>query len=192
MTSTEARNAIKSRLSIPSAITTYDTLIDGFVVSAVSRLFPRASYEVDVQTVSSPTIDTYGESQINLSTLSTPIRSARQVEAYSDGYWQKITDTYHHGIYLRLRDVPTSTTSIRIYGLTYFADITKVYDWLTQFIIWIGMSDFYDSMASNAADYTSYQQQTGARAVDNLSDQSTLYETKADRFLDEQSQNYGA
>jgi len=191
MTADNARDAIKQRMSVPSGTTTFDTLIAGFVTSAVSRLFPRAALEVASQEKTGISVDEFGEAEVDLSTLTTPINRAREVEAW-DGYtWAKITNTFHHGGQLRLRGLTTDMSKVRLYGLNPFPAMDNVPDWLTQSVVWYGMAEFYDYLAGNKRQYNIYMQVSGARAVDNMADQSAYYDSKADRYLDEQNQAYG-
>lgn len=191
MTATEARDAIKSRLGIASAEITWDTLIDGLVTASVKRLYPRASLEVASQEVTSFSVTNLGECVIDMTTLTGTPLALREVEVY-DGYaWARISDTKHHGNTCRLRGIDDSITKIRVYGIKNFASITDVYEWLTQSVIWYAMAEFYDYLAGNQRDYNTYMQSSGARAVDNMADQSAYYDSKADRYLDEQAQQYG-
>lgn len=191
MTAPEALVAVKSRLGIPTGTTTFDTQINEFVASAVRRLYPRVKMEVASQEVTSYSIDNLGETQIDLSTLTTPIKSARKVEI-NDGFsWSPVSDTYHHGKYLRLRGLSSSSQPLRIYGLTPFPTIASVYDEILQAVIWLAMSEFYDFLAGTGKSYNIYMQVSGARAVDNMADQSAYYDTKANNFIDEQARSYG-
>jgi hypothetical protein len=189
MTTETARSAVKARMGI--TVTTWDTLIDGFVVSAVSRLYPRAKYEIAPQNVASVSPDDLGEVTYTLSALTTPILEARKIETYDGFAWSRVTDTYHHADTLVIRGITSDVTAIRIYGLTNFADITKVYDWLTQAVIWYAMAEFYDYLAGNKRSYNIYAQSSGARAVDNMADQSAYYGAQADRYIEEQNTSYG-
>jgi hypothetical protein len=194
MTTEEARTAVKNRLGIPSGTTTWDTIIDDFVVAAVRRLYPKAALEVAKVEITSSgfTVDNLGECEITLSGLTGAPLTARKVEGY-DGYgWAPITDTYTHAGVLRLREVSDEITTLRVYGLKNFAAIDKVYDWLLQAVLWFAMSEFYDYLASNKSSYNIYSQVSGARAVDNMADQSAYLESKAERFLEDQKQSYGA
>lgn len=186
----DARDAVKTRLGIPDSNTTWDTMIESFIEGAVHRLWPRAGLEVASQEVTSFTIDDLGETIIDLSGLSTPIKTARSVEVYDSYSWSKISDTYHHGTSLRLRGL-TTETKLRIYGLMPFADIEDVYDNLLQSIFWWSMAEFYDYLAGNKKSYNIYMQVSGARAVDNMADQSAYFDSKADRYVDEQAKVYG-
>lgn len=187
MTSTECRDAVKTRLGIKNS--DFDTIITSLIPDAVRRLYPTAAKEVDSQE-SSVTVDSYGEGSVNLTTLS--ILAARQVEAYDGQTWYRVTKTLHHGSSLRLRGLDSRVTKVRVYGLNTFADITQVYDWLLQAVIWFVIAEFYDYLAGNQSRYNSYLQTTGARAVDNMRDESSYFEQKATNYLDEQSQAYGA
>lgn len=191
MTSTEARDAVKQRMGIPSVTTTFDIMIDGLVSSAVRRLYPRAGKEVASQEVTSFTVDDLGECVIDLTALSTAVTKARQVEAYDNYSWSRITDTYHHAGTLRLRGLTGTETKLRIYGVNPFSAMTDVNDWLTQSVIWWAMSEFYDYLAGNKKSYNIYMQVSGSRAVDNMADQSAYYDSKADRYIDEQGKVYG-
>lgn len=190
-TTAEVRESVKSRLGIKTATITFDSKIDEFVLAAVKRLYPTACLEVAAQEVTSFTVDNYGEAEINLATLSSPIRSARQVEAYDGWAWRRISRTYHHGTKMRVRELTSSDTKIRIYGLLNFTAVAEVYDWLLQAIYWYAMAEFFDYLAGNKSNYNIYAQATGARAVDNMRDESDYYAKKATDYLEEQSQAYG-
>jgi hypothetical protein len=191
-TAVAVKASVKSRLSIASADTSFDTLLDDAISAAVRRLFPRASLEVDSQEVTSITVDSYGECTIDLSGLPTSLAVARRVEAW-DGYtWRRITDTLHHGKYLRIRGLTQSVdTKVRIYGLKAFADVTFVYDHYLQAVYWYAMAEFYDYLAGDKSKYNIYMQSTGARAVDNMHDESAYFDAKADAYIDQQNQAYG-
>lgn len=177
--------SVKNRLGIKAADTTWDTLLTDFIGTAPLRLYPRASLEVNRQEIN-VTVDSYGEATVDLSLLS-GVRAARKVEGW-DGYtWQAITDLYHHGTDLQLRGLDTAITKVRLYGLKPYATIDLVQDWLLQAVYWYVMAEFYDYMAGSASDYNIYMQNTGARAVDNMQDESTYYDTKANLFLDSQA-----
>lgn len=188
------RAAVKSRLGITD--NTFDSQIDGFVTAAVSRLYPRAKLEVNSQELLSgnPAFvydTTQAEATIDLNALTTPIREARQVEGYNSYSWELITDTYHHGQYLRLRRLSSSYSKLRFYGLKPFTAITEVYDWLLQAVYWYAMAEFFDYLAGNKAKYNVYIQQNSARAVDNMRDESLYYESRADAYVEQQNQDYG-
>lgn len=174
--------SVKNRLGIKSADTTWDVVINDFVAAAVLRVYPRASLEVDRQEITPVTVDAYGECEIDLSALS-GVRAARKIEGWDGFTWQTITDKYHHGSKLLLRQVSTSTTKVRLYGLKPFATIDNVYDWLLQAVYWYTMAEFYDYMAGSTSDYNIYMQNTGARAVDNMRDESLYFDQKADNYL---------
>lgn len=183
-------SSIKSRLGITN--TNYDTQLSEFRDSAVRRLYPRASLEVESQELTSITVDSYGECAVDIGGLPTSILAARKIEAF-DGYtWRRITDTYHHGTKLRLRGLSQgSDTKLRIYGIKAFPDVPSVYDHLLQAVYWYAISEFYDLMARNKSMYNIYMQQSGARAVDNMRDEADYYDQRANEYLEEQNQAYG-
>lgn len=183
----EVKTSLKHRLGL-SSVTTFDTFIDTEIVpAAVRRLYPRASLEVDSQEIASISVDDFGECTVDLSSISTPVAAARRVEAY-DGYtWRQLFETYHHGKYLRLRGlIKSSDTKIRIYGIQAFTAIADVPDQYLQAVYWYGMSEFYDFLAGSKSDYNIYTQNSGARAVDNMRDESVYFEQRADSYIDQQ------
>lgn len=190
-TAAQVRSSVKNRLGIKSADTTWDTLIDEFVSAAVLRLYPRAALELSRQTYTDFTVDSYGETEIPLTDFDGPFLAARQVESWDGFTWQRVTDTYHHGIYLRLRGLSSSVTKLRLYGITSFPTIDDVYDYFLQSIYWYAQAEFYDYLAGSQSDYNIYQQATGARAVDNMRDESVYFDTKADNYIEQQLQSYG-
>ncbi len=191
-TAAQARASVKNRLGIKSADTTFDSVIDDFVGAAVLRLYPRAALEVDSQEVTSISVDSYGECTVDISALPTAILAGRRVEAYDGQTWRRITDTLHHGKNLRLRGLRQGMdTKVRIYGVKQFPAIDQVYDWLLQAVYWYAQAEFYDYLAGNNSKYNIYMQSTGARAVDNMHDESVYFNQKADEYVETQNQNYG-
>jgi hypothetical protein len=196
MTAATALTSVKNRLDLVGN-TDFDTVLADFISAAVGRLFPRAGAEVDPQTVSvSP--DSYGEVNIVLSTLPTPIADSRQVEGMGTGAWFPIDSKYVHNKTLRLRDVPSYCTSVRIYGLNRFtlhATVpanTTIPEELEMAVIWYAMSEFYENLTGNKRKYNIYMQTTGARGVDNMRDEAIYYEQKADAYVEEQAGVYGS
>lgn len=190
LTADQARDAVKNRLGIPAATTTWDTLIADFVTNAVKRLSPKAQQEVASQD-KAVTVDSYGEANVDLSALSTACQDARLVEATNGNEWFPADSVYRHGVNLRVRDLPSDVTTLKIYGLKDFV-ITTVPDNLHPAIFWFAMAEFYDYIAGNKAQYNIYTQTSGARAVDNMRDESSYFEAKADLYIDERATVYGS
>lgn len=188
LTTATARTAVKNRLGI--SVTTWDTQIDDFVAQAVNRLAPKAQKEVASQT-KALTVDNYGESIVDLSALSTPVTDVRLVEVTDGNSYWPADSIYRHGVSLRIRDLISSVTTAKIYGLNAYV-ITDVPDNLQLAVFWFAISEFYDYLASNKSQYNIYAQTTGARAVDNMRDESTYFEAKAENYLDEHANAYGS
>ncbi|HYH01805.1 MAG TPA: hypothetical protein VEC37_01780 [Bacillota bacterium] len=192
MTTAEALTAAKNRLGLSG--TAFDTQLTDFFDTAVDRLFPRVQKEVDVQTVT-PTVDNYGEAEINLATVATPLDDVRLVEAYQSSTWWPADKIFRHGTKLRVRDLPTDVSSIRLYGLKKYVVASAAVDipeWCELPVIWFMMSEFYDYLAGSKSGYNIYSQTPGARAVDNMRDESEYYEQKAEQYIEEKAQLYGA
>lgn len=190
-TAADVLTKVKNRLDIPLATTTFDTVLTDFIDSARARLYPRVSLEIDPQTVSTFT-QTDDEVVLDLTTgLTEDIHAARQIEVDQGYGWSRLNSFYHHGTKLRLREVPTGTTSIRIYGINPFRTIDDVPEFYLQPVYWYAMAEFYDYLAGNNSQYTIYTQATGARGVDNMQEVSAYFDSKADRYLDENGQKYG-
>jgi hypothetical protein len=191
-TAAQALASVKNRVGIKSTDTTFDVVINDFVGAAVLRLYPRAALEVDYQDVTSISVDSYGECTIDISALTTSISAARRVEAW-DGYtWRRISDTLHHGKYLRLRGLSQTTdTKVRLFGIKPFPAIDNVNDFLLQAVYWFAMAEFYDYLAGDKSKYNIYMQNTGARAVDNMHDESAYFDQKANDYISQQKQVYG-
>ena len=188
MIDTTARASVKKRLDIDAAVTPFDSAIDEFVLAGVSRLYPIAQLEVDRQEVA-VTVDSYGEASVTLSGLTTPVLSARTVEAYYGAVWSPATETYHHGSQLIVSELPTGVTKLRIYGNTAFS-LANVPSYLEQAVIWYAMSEFYSYLAGNKSKYNIYNQ-SNARSVDNMKDEADFYEQKANVYLNDRAQLYG-
>ncbi len=192
-TQATALAGIKSRLDITTS--DWDTILATLLQSAVKRLYPFAQREIDMQTAT-PTIDAYGEAKISLATLTTPVLEAARVEGYNGSHWFDVDNITHHGSELFVRDIPSTTTSLRIYGrggYTLDASVTAstVPEHLEQAVWWYAMSEFYDYLLGNKRKYNLYTQ-NGARAVDNMQDQSEYYEQKANTYLNDHATVYGA
>lgn len=187
---TTALAAVKRRLGIPLATTTWDTDIADYIVQAVNRLWPKAAYEVASQD-KAITVDSYGEATVDMSSLSTPVSDARSVEISDGNGWWPASKIYRHGVTLRLRGLKTSDTTARIYGLKPYT-IAQVPEDLQLAVFWFAMAEFYDYLAGNKSKYTIYVQQTGARAVDNMRDEASFFEAKAEAHVDEHSTIYGS
>lgn len=189
MIAATALTSLKRRLDIDLSDTSFDAQLNEFVLSAVGRLYPIAQKEVPTQTTN-VSVDNFGETTVNLSTLSSPCLAARRVE-YKDqsGVWVPADTTYHHGVSLQVRELATYVTVLNIYGVTTF-DLASVPAFLEQAIIWYAMSEFYDFLAGNKRKYNLYQL-NGARAVDNMQDQSEFFEGKANVYLADRATLYG-
>lgn len=188
MNTTAARNSIKKRLDIDSSQTAFDEAIDEFVLSGVNRLYPIAQQEVDIQTASI-NVDEFGEASVDLSALTVPCLAARKVEYSTGSGFYGATETFHHGKFLLIRELPHGASSVKIYGVTSF-DLASVPSFLEQAVIWYAISEFYDLCASNKRKYNLYMD-NGARAVDNMRDEADYYEQKANAYLNDRTTLYG-
>lgn len=190
MITATARASVKKRLDIDSSVTTFDSAIDEFVLSAVSRLYPIAMLELDTETAL-VTTDGFGEASLDLSTLTSPAVAVRRVESsINGGAYTPADDTYHHGSILIIRDLPASTTlTLKLYGLATHTLVT-VPAFLELAVIWYAMSEFYDYLAGNKRKYNMYTQ-SGARSVDNMKDEAEFYEQKANVYLNDRTTIYG-
>ena len=188
LTTATARTAVKNRLGI--SVTTWDTQIDDFIGQAVNRLSPKAQKEVASQT-KALTVDNYGEAIVDLSALTTPVSDVRLVEVTDGNSYWPADNIYRHGTSLRIRDLISSVTTAKIYGLNPYV-ITDVPDNLQLALFWFAISEFYDYLASNKSQYNIYAQTNGALAVDNMRDESTYFEAKAENYLDEHASAYGS
>lgn len=183
------RLSVKNRLKIKSADTSYDTVLDDFITSAVNRLCPRIGLESDVQT-KAVTVDSYGEVSVDLTSFSTAIDFAREVEAFDGFAWFTVEDTFHHGKYLRLRGLTGDISTIRVYGITYYTAIDQVQAWALQAVYWYAMAEFYDNMTGDKKIYNIYAQQLAARGMESMNEMSDFFNQRADAYIEEQRQVY--
>lgn len=189
MITATARASVKSRLAIDASELSFDSIIDEFVLSAVNRLYPIAQNEIAAQT-KVVTVDSFGETSVDLSTLTTPILAARKVEATSGSAYYPASETYHQGLTLYVRELPTtSTITLKIYGLAAYT-LATVPSYLEQAILWYAMSEFYDYLSGNKSKYNIYAQ-SSARSVDNMRDEAEFYEQKANVYLNDRTTLYG-
>lgn len=191
MTTAEALTAVKNRLNITT--TDFDTQLTDFFDTSIDRLFPKVMQEVTVQSTV-PTIDAYGEATVDLSSLSTSLDDVRLVEATEGQSWYPVDSIYRHGTSLRVRDLQSSVTFLKIYGLKKYSVADAAVSIPEQYelpVLWFMMSEFYDYLSGNKAKYNIYTQSTGARAVDNMRDESEYYEDKAIRYIEDRANLYG-
>lgn len=189
MTSAEARTAVKDRLDIDSTVTAFDDFIDDAVDAAVNSFYPIAQKEVAAQT-KTITVDDYGEAIVDLSALSTPLTDVRTLEVSAGAQYSDADDYHVHGVNLYIRDLDTSITSARIFGLVAYSAIADIPDHLTKAIIWYAMAEFYDFLAGNKRYYNLYNT-AGARQVDNMRDEAEYFEGKANAYLSDRATLYG-
>lgn len=192
MTTAEALAAAKNRLGITG--TDFDTQLTDFFDMAVDRLYPRVQKEIASQTTV-PTVDSYGEANIDLSAITTPVDDVRLVEAYQSTNWWPADNIFRHGVYLRVRDLPSDVTLLKIYGLKKYVvsgSAVDIPEHLELPVLWYMMSEFYDYLSGNKAKYNIYAQTSGARAVDNMREESAYFEVKADEYIEKQQTLYGS
>lgn len=189
MTATEYRDAAKKRLGVES-VSTFDTVLADFVTQAVNRLAPKAMQETDKEVIS-VTVSTNGEAEVDLSALTEPVDDVRLVEAYDGVSYYPVLQKYRHASTLTVRGLSSDVTSLAIYGLDEY-EVTQVPPRLELAVIWFTMADFYDYLAGNRSKYNIYAQSSGARAVDNMRDESIYFESKAEVYLDEHTSVYGS
>lgn len=192
MTTAEALTAVKNRLNLTD--TTFDTQLTDFFDTSVDRLYPKVQKEVAAQTVTA-TVDSWGEATVDLSALTTPLDDVRLVEASQGNSWYPADSIYRHGTSLRVRDLATTVTQLKIYGLKAYVvsgattDIPERYELA---VLWFMMSEFFDLLSGNKSKFNVYMQSNGGGAMDDMRQESEYYENKAMAYLDEKAQLYGS
>lgn len=192
MTTAEALTAAKNRLSLTG--TDFDTQLTDFFDTAVDRLYPKVQKEVAAQTTTA-TVDSYGEATVDLSTLGTALDDVRLVEATQGQSWYPADAIYRHGTILRVRDLDTTVTQLKLYGLKAYAVSASTVDIPERYelpVLWFMMSEFFDMLAGNKSKFNVYQQTAGGNAVDDMRAESEYYENKASAYLDEKATLYGS
>lgn len=191
MTTANALTSIKSRLNITT--TDFDTALTEFFTSAINRLYPLAQQEVAAQTVV-PSVDSYGEAVISLSGIG--LTDVRAVEAQSGGAWSPADSIFRHGSDLRVRDLGSATSQLRLYGLKRYAvvsaDVPALPAELNEPVFWFMAAYFFDMLAGNKSMYNTYMQTNGGTAVDDMRAEADYYEQRAMQYLENQTQLYGA
>lgn len=188
MTAADAVAKAKARLDIDSGDTTFDAKLLIFAQDATDRIPPHAYRQVPKQTVTSSTVDSYGEATFDLSALSTPCEDYRKVEA-SNGQGSWPVKARLHGTIVTVRELPTDVTTFYVYGLKPFL-ITELPTMFNMGIVWYIMADFYAFLAGNKKSYNVYMQ-NGRQAVDNMQDLADYWENKAAEYITEKGQLYG-
>lgn len=188
MTDTEALTALKRRLDISTNLTDLDEAIKEFANTAAKRLYPFAQNELPFTDVNVST-DSFGEVNVNLSAITGSPDAARYVEASEGSYWFPVENTFHHGSTLRVRELSSSVTQLRIYGLKAYT-LADAPNHLHNAIYWYAMAEFYDFLSGNKSKYNVFMS-NNARAVDNMREESEYYENKANIFLNDHATIYG-
>lgn len=192
MTTAEALTAVKNRLNITDS--SFDTQLTDFFDTAVDRLYPKIQKEVDPQTVNL-TVDTWGEATVELSTLSPALDDVRLVEVTQGDSWYPADSIYRHGTKLRIRDLATTVTQGKLYGLKAYVVVSASTDIPERFelpVLWYMMSEFFDMLAGNKSKFNIYQQSAGGNAVDDMRAESEYYENKAERYIEDKATLYGS
>lgn len=190
MTTVEARAATKALLDIATAVTTFDTQIDGFVTFAVKRLYPFAQNEVAVQTF--VLVPAYGRATINLATLGTPLVGVRQLEVGQGTNWSEHSDYRVHANILTVDALESADSSAQIYGLAKYT-LTTLDDYLELAVIYFAIADFFKYLLGNKRKYSVYMATAGgARTADDMRDLADYYEHLANQYLNDRATLYGA
>lgn len=191
---------VKNRLNLTTS--EFDSLLEDFFRTVVaSRFNPKVLKEVAKQTVSVAP-DDYGEVEVNLSTLSTPLTDVRMVESSYGRQWEPADQIYRHGTTLRVRGLTNLVNSLAIYGLLPYSvtstggeggvpgtDLPNRYE---EAVYWFIMASFYDYLCGNKSKFNIYMQTNGGNAIDDLRAEADYYENKAIAAVDENAQLYGS
>lgn len=176
MTNDEAQEKVKALFDIPTATTTWDTIIDGLVVDVASSLYPIikktsrfANYELAANI-----------NEIALTDLDADAVGVRHIDikAGTDGdvEFQRMNDSDWSvmGGYLVLHTEFDEAKTLRVWGWLRFALAGLPAQYHHGFKL-LAAADFARYLAGNKRQYSSYVQQTGARAVDNMLDIADNY-----------------
>jgi hypothetical protein len=192
MTTAEALTAVKNRLYITG--TDFDTQLTDYFDTAVDRLYPKVQQEVAAQNTNA-VVDVYGEANVDLATLTTPLDDVRLVEATQGQSWYPADSIYRHGTILRVRDLESTVTQLKLYGLKAYVVSGSAVALPERYelpVLWFMMSEFFDMLAGNKAKFNVYQQSAGGNAVDDMRAESEYYENKANAYIDEKATLYGS
>lgn len=185
MTTTDARNRLKSRLDIPVADTTFDDVLDEYLLDAVNRLYPLSMRQLAVEEVAALP-DEKGQQWLDLTTLSPAPDEVRSV-LIDDEY--EVDSIHQHGTQLRVRGISVDATTLYVYGLAYH-DLVNLPVWLELCVFYFAQSEFYNFLIGNKRKYNVYMQ-NGGQAVDNMRDLADDFEQRGVLYLEEKAQLYG-
>jgi hypothetical protein len=184
----DARSRMKKRLDIADSITTFDDMIDEFVIDGVGRLAPTVYQQVASQTVPI-TVSDNGEASVDISGLTTPLDDVREVEAVVNGFAFPADMFNIHDTILRVRELPSDASSLQILGLKEY-ELATVPRYLHLAVFYFAQSEFYTFLMANKNKYNVYMQ-NGRSAVDSLQDLVDFWEQKGINYLEDKSQPYG-
>lgn len=193
MTTAEAITAVKNRANV--TVSDFDTQLTDFFDTAVDRLYPKVQKEVAAQEVT-VTVDDYGEANVDLSAaLTTALDDVRLVEATKGAGWYPADNIYRHGVILRVRDLTSDVTKLKLYGLKAYVVATAATDIPERFelpVIWFMLAEFFDMLAGNKAKFNVYQQSASGNAVEDMRAEADYYEQKAIAYIEDKATLYGS
>lgn len=185
------RSKVKSLAGV-SAVTTYDTDIDSFVLDAIAQLSPRALNELVPDTSVTLAANTRNF------TLPTTVVEVRGIELYdptaSADYYRPVdsSDFIQHGREIWLEDPAPDRQShlVRIWGLGEYTvhatdpTQTTLPNNLIIVVAYYALSLFYSELAGNASKYNAFIGTTGASKDHDMKDSADHYWNEADAMLD--------
>jgi hypothetical protein len=116
----------------------------------------------------------------------------RRIEISSDGSeWQDHSDTYQHGSTFYVDQLDSGISSVKLYGLDRYSVSTLDVE-LELAVVFYACAAFYEYLLGNKRKFNIYTQAAGARSADDMRDQATFFENKANTYLSDRATMYGA
>lgn len=173
MTSTSARDKVKSKFNIPTAVTALDTIITDLVADATDLLNGYVRLSTTTTQV------------VTYTTTSFTVTAGRKVrELYLDDGLNKpvvLADWYQTDNTVYLTGSFEGTITYRYETNYSTSDLPSLPTEYNQPFLNLCYSEFASFLAGDRTAYSEYTQSAGARAVDNMTDLAQFYEQKADR-----------
>lgn len=185
MTIATARTRLKDRLDIASAVTTFDTLLDGCLEDAMPRLAPFFVYDMPEDT--SVTLLTDADSFTLPSTVSTLHKM--YVRTNVNDNWREFDAWTQHGSKIYLYEGIGTTTYVKVLARRPYTfidgDLALMPPTANVPLLMFAAAEFAVTLVGNKRKFNIYQQSNGARSLDEMRQLAEWYEGRAVRLAED-------
>lgn len=185
LTTTTARNRVKSKLDIAAANTSFDTLVDEAIEDALPRLAPWFSYEMPEDT--SITLST-GDDKFTVPTGNPTIQKV-YVRTSDNNPWQELEYWVQHGSVVYLNENIGTATDVKLLAtrtLAYNNTDLGLLPAAAWAVLWsFACAEFYVSLVGNKRKFNLYQEGNGVRSVAEMRELVEWHEARAAKLAED-------